>query len=54
LIGPEVMVALALVPGLGQRRMDALLSRIQSSWASSEILAARIDSLGITLSPSET
>ena len=49
LAGPELMVRLTLVDGLAQTELDAVLERMQQRWAASELIAARVDSLGVRL-----
>ena len=49
LAGPEIVVRLTLLPGLDRPRLDALLGRLQSRWAASETIAARVDSMRVTL-----
>ena len=47
--GPEVVVQLALQPGLDQSALTELLERLQSRWAASELIALRVDSLAVKL-----
>lgn len=47
--GPEVVAVLALVPGLDQPALDALISRLQQRWAESGVIAERVDSLGVRI-----
>lgn len=49
LAGPELIVSLALVPGLDQQSLDALLNRLQQRWSASSLIAARVDSLAVKL-----
>mgnify|MGYP000456276652 CR=1 FL=1 len=49
LTGPELLVQLTLNLGLDREALDALLSRLQARWATSEILAERVDSLALKL-----
>jgi hypothetical protein len=49
LAGPELLVQLALVPGLDRTELDGLLAELQAQWAADEIIAARVDSLGVAL-----
>ncbi|WP_349898289.1 SseB family protein [Parafrigoribacterium soli] len=49
--GPELIVTLALAPGLDQQSLDALLARLQQGWAESTLIAARVDSLALKLVP---
>ena len=52
LAGPELIVHLSLASGLDQPALDALLARLQERWAHSELIAARVDSLGLMLTKS--
>lgn len=47
--GPEVIAVLALVPGLDQPALDALIVRLQNRWAASPVIAERVDSLGVRI-----
>lgn len=47
--GPELVVQLALRPGLDQAALTGLLERLQGKWASSELVASRVDSLEVRL-----
>ncbi|MHA6668635.1 SseB family protein [Homoserinimonas sp. A447] len=47
--GPELIVQLALQPGLDQSALTGLLERLQSRWAASDLIAARVDSLAVKL-----
>jgi hypothetical protein len=49
LAGPELLVQLALVPGLDRAELDGLLAELRARWAADEIIAARVDSLGVAL-----
>lgn len=49
--GPELVVQLALRPGLDRATLTALLERVQSRWAASELIANRVDSLTVKLLP---
>ncbi len=49
LAGPELVVRLALLPGLDRAALDALLARLQSRWAADETIAARVDSMRVAL-----
>jgi len=49
LAGPELIVQLSLAPGLDQGALDAVLSRLQERWASTELIADRVDSMRIVL-----
>jgi len=52
LAGPELVVRLALIPGLARDQLDDLLARLQERWAS-EAIAARVDSLAVRLTTAE-
>ena len=45
--GPEVVVALAVLPGLTPQELTNLLANISGSWSENSVLAARVDGLGI-------
>ncbi len=49
LAGPELLVQLTLSPGLDREALDALLARLQERWATSEVIAERVDSLTLKL-----
>jgi hypothetical protein len=49
LLGPELVVELALTPGLTERELDAVLSRLAERWAADDTIATRADSLSVTL-----
>jgi hypothetical protein len=49
LAAPELLVHLSLVDGLDAAALEALLSRVQSRWASSDIIANRVDSMTVRL-----
>ncbi|MET4782011.1 SseB family protein [Glaciihabitans sp. UYNi722] len=49
LAGPELVVRLALVPGLAKGDLDALLARLQERWATSALIATRVDSMRVQL-----
>jgi hypothetical protein len=49
LAGPELVVRLALVPGLDRVELDAVLARLQARWSASEAIAAGVDSLAVRL-----
>jgi hypothetical protein len=51
LAGPELVVQLAIAPGLDQRALDALLAVLQERWAASELIAERVDSMRVQLVP---
>jgi len=52
LAGPELLVCLTVRPGLTQGELDHLLVGLQKSWAADEIIASRVDSLGVKVVPS--
>ncbi|MGK0721653.1 SseB family protein [Leucobacter sp. W1478] len=47
LLAPEVEVVLHLAPGLDREALDELIDRAQRRWASSAVIAARVDSLRV-------
>ena len=47
LSGPEIVVSLALTPGLTQERLTTVLGEISASWTENRVLQARVDGLGI-------
>jgi len=47
LSGPEVVVSLALVPGLSADELTTMLGEISASWTANALLQARVDGLGI-------
>lgn len=49
LTGPEVVIRLALRPGLAREGLDALLARLASRWERDETIAASIDSMTVRL-----
>ncbi|WP_246306700.1 SseB family protein [Herbiconiux flava] len=49
MLGHDVVVVLALVPGLDQAALGALTSRLQERWAAHPLIAERVDSLGVRL-----
>jgi hypothetical protein len=49
LAGPELVVRLALIPGLDRASLDSLLATMQTALASHEIVATRVDSLALTI-----
>ncbi|MGV8883962.1 MAG: SseB family protein [Microbacteriaceae bacterium] len=49
LAGPELVVQLALADGLTRPDLDALLARLQERWATSEVIATRVDSMRVQL-----
>jgi hypothetical protein len=53
LAGTELVVRLALAPGLARAQLDALLERLQRRWSQSEIIATRVDSLRMQLATAD-
>ena len=51
--GPELVVRLALAPGLSRAELDGVLARLQAAWSASEVIAQRVDSLRVQLVASE-
>ncbi|MCS5720257.1 SseB family protein [Herbiconiux sp. CPCC 205763] len=49
LSGRELVVLLALLPGLDQAALGALVGRLQDAWAQDATIAERVDSLGVKL-----
>ncbi|HEY0261316.1 MAG TPA: SseB family protein [Lacisediminihabitans sp.] len=47
LAGPELLVGLAVRPGLERAELDGLLSRLQERWGASPLLTARVDSMRV-------
>lgn len=47
LAGPEVVVTLALLPGLDRSQLDALTQRLAHGWAADDTIATRVDSLTV-------
>jgi hypothetical protein len=53
LVGPEVRVVLELISGLTRSELDQILERLARRWAVDDAIATRVDSLAVTLTPSE-
>jgi hypothetical protein len=51
--GPELVVYLTLAAGLDRAGLDSVLSRMRDRWAESEIIANRVDSLGLRVGRAE-
>jgi len=49
LVGPELVVQLALEDGLDRPTLDAVLERLRERWTRSELIAQRVDSLRVQL-----
>lgn len=47
--GPELVVALELVPGMDAKRLREVIARIGERWSASEIIADRVDGLTVKL-----
>ncbi|OOB91311.1 SseB family protein [Rathayibacter sp. VKM Ac-2630] len=47
--GPELVVVLALAPGLDRGALGSLVSRLGERWAADGIVASRVDSLSVQL-----
>ena len=47
LAGPELLVQLSVRAGLEKDELDALLGRLQASWAADPVITARVDSIGV-------
>lgn len=51
LAGPELQIQLTLEPGLDAGALEALMARLAARWAAEEIVADRVDSLGVAIRP---
>jgi hypothetical protein len=49
LAGPELIVQLSLAAGLDRAAFDAVVARMRDRWASSTLVATRVDSLTVRL-----
>lgn len=49
--GPELVVRLGVVAGLDRDRLTSLLTRLQTRWSGHPLIAERVDSLNITVTP---
>jgi hypothetical protein len=47
--GPELRIELSLIAGLDATQLDDVISRLSARWATSELIAERVDSLEIAL-----
>lgn len=45
--GPELVVQVAMRPGLDREALDAVMDRMRDRWASSELIAQSVDSLAV-------
>ncbi|EPR77313.1 hypothetical protein ADILRU_0422 [Leifsonia rubra CMS 76R] len=45
--GPELIVQIAMRPGLDRETLDATMDRMRERWASSELIAQSVDSLAV-------
>lgn len=51
LVAPELLITLALRPGLDSSAIAALVQRLRTRWADAAIIAERVDSLALKLVP---
>lgn len=51
LAGPEVVVVIGLVPGLGQAAVAAMVTEMSTRWASNPLIAQRCDGVGVKVLP---
>lgn len=49
--GAELTVGLALLPGLDQAQVQALVGRLQQRWTADAVIADRVDSMRVALRP---
>lgn len=49
LLGPELVVQLALRPGLERAELDALVARLQDRWAAASVIVGRVDSMRVSV-----
>ncbi|QTX05007.1 SseB family protein [Agromyces archimandritae] len=49
LAGPELVVRLRLIAGLGREELDAVLARLAKRWAADDAIATLVDSLTVKL-----
>jgi len=49
LAGPELVVTLVLAPGLDSAALESLITRQRERWATSAVIASRVDSIRIAL-----
>ncbi len=47
--GPEVTIHLVIEPGLAESELEKLIARLTAFWSRSELIAERIDSIGVAL-----
>lgn len=47
--GPELIVRLEIMAGLGRAELDAVTARLAARWAADDRIAVRVDSLAVTL-----
>jgi len=47
--GPELVVGLVLVPGLGEQAVRDLVGRLQQRWSTDRFLVEHVDSMGVAL-----
>lgn len=51
LSGPEIVVAVSLVPDLTAEELSSLLESVSARWSENALLQARVDGLGIKVTP---
>jgi hypothetical protein len=51
LVGPELVVAIGLKPGLTATELDEVITRISLAWSSNEVLSRMVDGLGMRVVP---
>ncbi len=49
--GPELLIELTILPGLGREQLDAVVAALTARLAAEEVVTARVDSLGLRLRP---
>ncbi len=49
--GPELRIELSVIAGLDASQLDDVISRLSARWATSELIAERVDSLEIAVKP---
>lgn len=47
--GPELMIRLLLLDGLNEGEIQSLVTRLTEAWSRSELIAERVDSIGVSL-----
>jgi len=51
LVGPELVVAIGLKPGLSALQLEEVIARISLAWSSDEVLTRLVDGLGMRVVP---